>query len=66
MQNYSTKNAPLDMAKWREIIEVWNKSAEHTIEVHNPISKTRHLLSLYWPKITVHSLDYFFVKPGIL
>ena len=27
MQNYA-KNAPLDMAKWREIIEAWNKSGE--------------------------------------
>jgi hypothetical protein len=28
MQNYSTKSAPLDMVKWREIIEAWNNSGE--------------------------------------
>jgi hypothetical protein len=28
MQNNSTKSAPLDMAKWREIIEAWKKSSE--------------------------------------
>lgn len=28
MQNHSAKNIPLDMDKWREIIEAWNKSGE--------------------------------------
>jgi hypothetical protein len=28
MQNHPTKNTPLDMDKWREIIEAWNKSGE--------------------------------------
>ncbi len=29
MQNHSTKNTPLDMNKWREIIEAWSKSNEN-------------------------------------
>lgn len=29
MQNQSAKNAPLDMNKWREIVEAWNKSGEN-------------------------------------
>lgn len=28
MENYPAKNAPLDMNKWREIIEAWNKTVE--------------------------------------
>jgi len=28
MQNYLTKNAPLDMDKWREIIDGWSESGE--------------------------------------
>jgi len=28
MQNLSAKNTPLDMGKWREIIEAWNQSGE--------------------------------------
>jgi hypothetical protein len=29
MKNHSTKNTPLDMNKWREIIETWSKSHEN-------------------------------------
>lgn len=29
MQNLSAKNIPLDMNKWREIIEEWSKSDEN-------------------------------------
>jgi hypothetical protein len=29
MQNLLAKNAPLDMEKWREIIEGWNKNEEN-------------------------------------
>ena len=28
MQNYPAKNTPLDMDKWREIIEGWNESSQ--------------------------------------
>jgi hypothetical protein len=28
MQNHSAKNTPLDIDKWREIIEAWNKSGD--------------------------------------
>ncbi|MEO9205766.1 MAG: hypothetical protein ABI296_08670 [Gammaproteobacteria bacterium] len=28
MKNFSAKSTPLDMDKWREIIEAWNKSGE--------------------------------------
>ncbi len=28
MQNHSAKNTPLDMDRWREIIEAWNQSGE--------------------------------------
>jgi len=28
MQNYPAKNTPLDMDKWREIIEAWNESSQ--------------------------------------
>ena len=29
MQNHSAKNTPLDMNKWREVIEAWSKSDEN-------------------------------------
>lgn len=29
MQKHSAKNTPLDMEKWREIVEAWNKSGEN-------------------------------------
>ena len=29
MQNPSTKNTPLDMNKWRQLIEAWSKSGEN-------------------------------------